>query len=100
MLAVCVDFEIEPARLDEFLLIMHRNAAASLANEAGCHQFDITQNPQTPTKIFLYELYDDAAAFELHKQADHYLEFNAACDGMIVAKSVRLLARIEPDQRI
>jgi len=100
MLAVCVDFEIEPARLDEFLLIMHRNAAASLANEAGCHQFDITQNPQTPTKIFLYELYDDTAAFELHKQADHYLEFNAACDGMIVAKSVRLLARIEPDQRI
>ena len=100
MLAVCVDFEIEPARLDEFMLIMHRNAAASLANEAGCHQFDITQNPQTPTKIFLYELYDDAAAFELHKQADHYLEFNAACDGMIVAKSVRLLARIEPDPRI
>ena len=100
MLAVCVDFEIEPARLDEFMPIMRRNAAASLANEAGCHQFDITQNPQTPSKIFLYGLYDDTAAFELHKQSDHYLEFNAACDGMIVAKSVRLLARIEPDPRI
>jgi len=100
MLAVCVDFEIDPARLDEFMPIMRINAAASLANEAGCHQFDITQDPQTPTKIFLYELYDDALAFELHKQADHYLEFNAASDGMIVAKSVRLLARIEPDPRV
>ena len=97
MLAVCVDFEIEPACLDEFMPIMRRNAAASLANEAGCHQFDITQDPQTPIKIFLYELYDDAAAFERHKEADHYLEFNAAIDGMVVAKSVRLLTRVEPD---
>jgi len=100
MLAVCVDFEIDPVRLDEFMPIMRRNAAASLANEVGCHQFDITQDPQTPTKIFLYELDDDAAANELHKQTDHYLKFNAASDGMIVTKSVRLLARIKPDPTV
>ena len=100
MLAVCVDFEIDPVCLDEFMPIMRINAAASLANEAGCHQFDITQDLQTPTKIFLYELYDDAVAFELHKQADHYLKFNAASDGMIVAKSVRFLAKIELDPTV
>ena len=98
MLAVCVDFEIDPACLDEFLPIMRKNAAASLANEAGCHQFDITQDPQAPTKIFLYELYDDAAAFDLHKQARHYLDFNQAIDGMILAKSVRLLQKIDHGQ--
>ena len=53
MLAVCVDFEIDPASLDAFLTIMQKNAADSLANEVGCHQFDITQDLQNPTKIFL-----------------------------------------------
>ena len=94
MLAVCVDFEIDPASLDAFLTIMQKNAADSLANEVGCHQFDITQDLQNPTKIFLYELYDDAVAFEMHKQASHYLEFNDAISGMVDKKSVRLLQKI------
>ena len=68
MLAVCVDFEIDPESLDAFLLSLQRNASDSLENEVGCRQFDITQNPQNPAKIFPYELYDDAVAFELHKK--------------------------------
>ncbi|MDA8798032.1 antibiotic biosynthesis monooxygenase [Alphaproteobacteria bacterium] len=94
MLAVCVDFEIDSESLDAFLSIMQKNASDSLANEVGCHQFDITQDPQSPTKIFLYELYDDAVAFEMHKQASHYLEFNDAINGMVDKKSVRLLQKI------
>ena len=94
MLAVCVDFEVDPASLDAFLTIMQKNASDSLANEVGCHQFDITQDPQNPTKLFLYELYDDAVAFELHKKASHYLEFNQLVSEMVTAKSVRLLQKI------
>jgi len=94
MLAVCVDFEVDPASLDAFLTIMQKNASDSLANEVGCHQFDITQDLQNPTKIFLYELYDDAAAFDLHKKASHYLEFNQLASEMATAKSVRLLKKI------
>ena len=94
MLAVCVDFEIDPASLDAFLTIIQNNASDSLANEVGCHQFDITQDPQNPTKIFLYELYDDAFAFEVHKKASHYLEFNQLVSKMVTAKSVRLLYKI------
>jgi quinol monooxygenase YgiN len=94
MFAVCVDFEIDPASLDAFLTIMQKNAADSLANEVGCHQFDITQDSENPTKIFLYELYDDAFAFEVHKKASHYLEFNQLVSEMVTAKSVRLLCKI------
>ena len=94
MFAVCVDFEIDLASLDAFPTIMEKNASDSLANEVGCHQFDIAQDPQNPTKIFLYELYDDAVAFELHKKASHYLEFNDAIIGMVNKKSIRLLQKI------
>ena len=94
MLAICVDFEIDLSSLDAFLTIMKKNASDSLANEIGCHQFDIAQDQQNPTKIFLYELYDDAVAFELHKKASHYLEFNDAISGMVNKKSIRLLQKI------
>ena len=94
MLAVCVDFEVDLASLDAFLTILQKNASDSLANEVGCHQFDITQDRQNPTKIFLYELYDDAFAFELHKKASHYLRFNQLVSEMVTAKSVRLLQKI------
>ena len=94
MFAVCVDFEIDPASLAAFMPLMQKNAAESLANEVGCHQFDITQDLQNPTKIFLFELYDDAAAFETHKQASHYLKFNDAISGMVDKKSGRLLRKI------
>ena len=94
MLAVCVDFEIDPASLDAFLTIMKKNASDSLANEVGCHQFDIAQDQQNPTKIFLYEFYDDAAAFELHKKASYYLKFNDAISGMDSKKLIRLLKKI------
>ena len=94
MLAVCVDFEIDPESLDAFLLSIKRNASDSLENEVGCHQFDISQDLQNPAKIFLYELYDDAVAFELHKKASHYIEFNDAISGMINKKSIRLLQKI------
>ena len=45
MLAVCLDFEIDPKSLYAFLPIMQKNASGSLANEVGCHQSDITQDP-------------------------------------------------------
>lgn len=94
MFAVCVDFEIDLSSPDALETIMGKNASDSLANEAGCYQFDIAQDPQNPTKIFLFELYDDAVAFELHKKASHYLEFNDAISGMVNKKSIRLLQKI------
>ena len=94
MLAVFVDFEINLTSLDAFLTIMEKNASDSLANEVGCHQFEIAQDLQNPTKIFLYELYDDEVTFELHKKASHYLEFNDAISGMVNKKSIRLFKKI------
>jgi quinol monooxygenase YgiN len=66
----------------------------SLANEVGCHQSGITQGLHSPSKIFLCEVCDDTVAFELHKQASHYLKFNDAISGMVGIKPVGLLRKI------
>ena len=88
------EFEIISPHLDKFLLPMRKNAVQLYKVEVGCQQFDICQDQQNLSNIFLYEIYDDEAAFEAHKAARHYHEFNHAIDGMVVKKSVSFLQNI------
>ena len=94
MYVIAVNFEIEQARLDELLPLMKANAAASVRDEPGCHRFDVCQDPEAPHHIFLYEVYDDRAAFEAHLASAHFKAFDAATADMLVAKKVRALTRL------
>ncbi len=72
MYVVCVEFEIVPSQLENFIGAMRKNAAQSFADEVGCRQFDICQDQKNPNSIFLYEIYDDEAAFEVNKNTTNY----------------------------
>ena len=91
MLVVCVEFEIEPGQLDVFMAAVPTNAEQSFHQEVGCQQFDVCQDKQFPNSVFLYEVYDDEAAFEAHKLTLHYGAFYQATGGMVVNKSIRFL---------
>ena len=91
MFVVCVEFEIEPGQTDLFMTAVRTNAEQSFNQEAGCQQFDVCHDIQFPNSVFLYEIYDDEAAFETHKLTKHYGAFNQAIAGMVVNKSIRLL---------
>ncbi|MEC8245269.1 MAG: putative quinol monooxygenase [Pseudomonadota bacterium] len=95
MYVITVDFEIDPARIEEFLPLMKANAASSVSDEPGCHLFEVCQDPEAPHRIFLYELYDDRAAFEAHLASTHFKAFDAATADMLLAKSVRAFARLQ-----
>ena len=91
MLVVCVEFEIEPGQTDVFMAAVRTNAEQSFNREVGCQQFDVCQDRKFSNSVFLYEVYDDEAAFETHKLTLHYGAFNRAIGGMVVNKSIRLL---------
>ncbi len=93
MYAVCVTFELKPAHAAEFLERVGRQAKNSLEREAGCHRFDVCASPDRQT-VFLYELYSDRDAFDLHLKSDHFLEFDAATREMVDRKDVRTFDRI------
>lgn len=95
MFVVVVQFEVAEAELAAFLPLMRENAAQSVAMEPGCHQFDVCLDPKAPGLIFLYEIYEDAAAFEAHLLSDHFRTFDAATSTMILSKEVRQFERLE-----
>lgn len=88
MIAVCVTFDIEPGRMDAFLPLMQAQAANSLTSEAGCRQFDVCTGGEVAGRVFLYELYEDRAAFDVHLATDHFKTFDAAVKEMIASKQV------------
>ena len=89
MFAVVVTFRIEAGAMDSFLPAMIANARTSLAEEPGCHQFDVCTDPARPDEVFLYERYTDRAAFDDHLASAHFKAFDARVAPMIAAKEVR-----------
>jgi quinol monooxygenase YgiN len=96
MYVVTVDFAIHPQHFAAFLPLVRENARASLEGEPGCRQFDVCTDAARPYSVFLYELYDDRAAFDAHLASAHFRHFDAAVRGMVADKVVRGLQRIEP----
>jgi quinol monooxygenase YgiN len=94
MYVVIVDFRIKPERLAEFMPLMLENARASLETEPGCRVFDVCVDPKDKTSVFLYEVYDDRAAFDAHLAAAHFKRFDSAVAPMVASKAVRLLERL------
>ena len=88
MYAVCVTFELKPGSAAAFMPLMLANAQSSLAVEEGCRQFDVATDPTRPDQVFLYEIYEDRAAFDAHLASDHFKEFDAAISDLIAHKTV------------
>ena len=63
-------------------------------DKPGCHLIEVCQDPEAQHQIFLYELYDDRAAFEAHLASPHFKSFDAATSDMLVAKTVRAFTRL------
>ena len=96
MFVVTVMFEIETGQEVRFTELVRAQAENSLAREEDCHQFDVCVDPEDPCRIFLYELYTNKAAFQVHLNSDHFVQFDADCAGLIASKSVTTLTRIYP----
>jgi quinol monooxygenase YgiN len=94
MYVLTVDFTIHPGRIADFLPLMLDNARVSREREPGCRQFDVCRDTRQPQVIFLYEVYDDAAAFQAHLDSAHFRAFDAAVRDMIATKHVRIHERL------
>ena len=96
MYVVTVEFETLPAHRDAFVKAVLANAHRSLTDEPGCRQFDVCLSGDKPNSVFLYELYDDGAAFTVHLASAHFAEFSAETAAWVAAKTVRVFHRVYP----
>ncbi len=74
-LVLVVNIRIKADRVAQFMSEVARNGKAARETEPGCLQFDVLQDREDPTKVLLYEVYADEAAFEAHQQTAHFKHY-------------------------
>ncbi len=89
MFVVCVEFEIVPEFVESFRTTVLKQASNSLKFEPACQRFDVSQDAENSSRFFLYELYDDAAAFAFHRTTPHFAQFSADVTKMVASKSLK-----------
>ena len=94
MYVVTVDFTLKPRVLSSFLSLMITNAKKSREEEPGCHYFDVCHDQKSTDHVFLYEVYEDRAAFDAHLASAHFKEFDVAVRDMILNKQVHDYVRL------
>ena len=62
--------------------------------EPGCSEFDITVSRKDPNRLFIFEVYDNAAAFDVHLKSDHYKKYAATAKDIVAKREVHPLSSI------
>ena len=88
-----VDIDVVPGQVDNYLAALKENAAASV-HELGCHDFLITVSQKDPNHVFIFEVYDNAAALDAHRQTDHFKKYAALTKDMIAKRDARALSLV------
>jgi autoinducer 2-degrading protein len=85
---VLVQVTVRPDMLAEFERALLHNARESVAHDAGCLRFDVSQHVDDPTRWVLYEVYATPAAHALHRESSHFLAYDAVAARAVTGKTV------------
>lgn len=89
MFLVAVTFDIVAEHAAAFRARVAQQAADSLTEE-GCHRFDVWNDSGAIEQVFLFEIYTDRAAFDVHLASAHFKAFDAEVAPWIADKSVEM----------
>src|SRR5215510_16172985 len=83
-LANVVTLEVTPELRDQLLALLAAHKARCLKDEPGTLQFEILLPKDDDTKILSYEVYQDDAAFETHRNGASLARLREEIAGMVV----------------
>jgi quinol monooxygenase YgiN len=90
MYVVIVKFESIFEESNTFKNLLLQQASNSLQKEPECHQFDIVQDEQQENIFYLYEIYTNRKAFDVHLASEHFKTFDQTVAPIVVKKEVFL----------
>jgi autoinducer 2-degrading protein len=89
-----VDIDVVPGKIEDYLTAIKEVGAASIKSEPGCSEFDITVSQKDPNHLFIFEVYENAAAFDAHLKSDHYKKYAATAKDVVAKREVHSLSSV------
>ena len=84
---------IVPGQTDNYLAALKENAAASV-HEPGCHAFNVAVSQKDTNHVFIFEVYDSAAALDAHRQTDHFKKYATTTKDMVAKRDPHPLSLV------
>jgi autoinducer 2-degrading protein len=95
MFILVVNIRIKAENVERWMPLALENAREA-RKEPGCRQFEVLVDPKDRTKIMLFEVYDDEAAFEAHQQTRHFKKYLAEAVPLLASRERQVLTRALP----
>ena len=83
-LANIVTIEVAAARRDQVVALLLAHKARCLRGEPGTLQLAVLLPKDDDSKVLVYEMYHDAAAFEVHRKGRSFARWREETAGMVV----------------
>ena len=90
MRAILAYLTAKPGMEAKFQEEMTAQAKRCLANEPGCLQFDVAQDPKNPTRFVMLEVYKDDAAIKAHQESQHFKDFRPVVGELVADRKVEV----------
>jgi quinol monooxygenase YgiN len=84
-LAIVATIEVTPGRRDEFLPLLMAHKARCLKDEPGTLQFEVAVPRDDNSRVLVYEVYQDDAAFEKHFHGPSVTRLREEAIGMMAS---------------
>ena len=97
MFVVVVEFTVRAEYVEPFLERVMQQAQDSLKLEVNCHVFDVCICSEKKSRILLYEIYTDKAAFDVHLATAHFRDFSDAVQEWVSDKQLSTFERLQSD---
>jgi quinol monooxygenase YgiN len=93
LLVNVVEVDIVPTDLDKYMAAIKENGASAV-KEPGCREFNIIVSQKDPNHIMLFEVYDNAAALDVHRATDHFKKYQATTKDMVAKRDARQFSTV------
>ncbi|HSR81926.1 MAG TPA: putative quinol monooxygenase [Hyphomicrobiaceae bacterium] len=84
----------KPGKETEFKEQMTVQAKRCLANEIGCLQFGVVQDPKAPTRFVMLEIYQDDDAIKAHQESEHFKDFRPVIGELLADRKIEIFTMV------
>jgi len=81
--------QIDPAQLEQYNAALKEHAETAIRVEPGVLTLYAVAEKKDPTRITVFEIYADTAAYQSHIKTAHFLKYKSSTKGMV--KSLELV---------
>ena len=96
LFAILVTVRLKPGSAGDFEPLIRENAQAAVREEPACHLFHVMRSIDDGDVFHFYEVYDNAAALDVHREQPHFKRYSEAAAALILERTVQPVDVLNP----